>query len=78
MMLEIHILAWDRHKNVAGLNWSMHVLFFLLLFNHQLIKQMDCLLSFHRLHLHLMFHPHFHLYRLQIHCLLHLLFDVDT
>jgi len=20
-MLEIHVLAWDRHKNVVGLNW---------------------------------------------------------
>jgi hypothetical protein len=21
MMLEVQVLAWDRHKNVAGLNW---------------------------------------------------------
>jgi len=23
MTLEIHVLVWDRHKNVAGLNWLM-------------------------------------------------------
>jgi hypothetical protein len=23
MMLEIQVLAWDRHINVAGLNWFM-------------------------------------------------------
>jgi hypothetical protein len=23
MTLEIQVLAWDRHKNVAGLNWLM-------------------------------------------------------
>ena len=23
MVLEIHVLAWDRHKNVAGLNHLM-------------------------------------------------------
>jgi len=23
MMLEIQVLAWDRHKNVVGLNWLM-------------------------------------------------------
>jgi hypothetical protein len=22
-MLEIQVLAWDRYKNVAGLNWLM-------------------------------------------------------
>ena len=22
-MLEIQVLAWDRHKNVVGLNWLM-------------------------------------------------------
>ena len=25
MTLEIHVMAWDRHKNVAGLNWSMYL-----------------------------------------------------
>jgi hypothetical protein len=23
MALEIQVLAWDRHKNMAGLNWLM-------------------------------------------------------
>jgi hypothetical protein len=23
VMMEIHVLIWDRHKNVAGLNWLM-------------------------------------------------------
>ena len=23
MMLEIQVLAWDRHNNVSGLNWFM-------------------------------------------------------
>jgi hypothetical protein len=23
MMLEVQVLAWDRHKKVAGLNWEI-------------------------------------------------------
>jgi hypothetical protein len=25
MTLEIQVLAWDRHKNVTGLNWLMGI-----------------------------------------------------